>query len=191
MKLIVKVLFLNLVILLVLAVSLMITLLISLMINSNHPFRVELLELHKWATSGVYIGYFIAIVTALLAFLFPISLTIVQNSAGISGFSSKEVSDFVFKSPHYQLLMVNAFILIIFSIQSFFNEFYWWQTGCNFILLIVSLLISFNFIKLLEEVISDFSEIVRGKEKISISEIIGEKEKSTVSKFFNTQSKNG
>jgi hypothetical protein len=172
MKLLLKMLSLNLILLFVLAFSLMIVLIISLMINTNHPFRVELIEFHKWTASGVYIGYFVAIVTALLAFLFPISLTIVQNSAANSGFSSKEVSDFVFTSLHYQLLLVNGFILIAFSIQSLFNEFYWWQTGCNFVLLIVALIISFNFIRLLEDIISDFSEIVRKREKKSIAKIM-------------------
>lgn len=168
-----KILGIVLLILILLLVSLTIVYSISLTINANHPFKAELVAIHEWTGNVNYIGYFIAIVTGLIAFLFPITLTIVNDIISNGPFSSREVSDVVFSSPQYKILYLNVFVLIFYSVQSFFQEFFWQQNLINLILLLFSLYTSFRFIKKLEDVISDFSQLLREIEKAKIEKLLG------------------
>ncbi len=167
-----KILGIILLILIILLISLTVVYSISLIINANHPFKAELVKIHEWTGNSDSLGYFIAIVTGLIAFLFPITLTIVNDIISNGPFSSREVSDVVFSSPQYKILYVNIFVLIFYSIQSFFEEFYWQQNLINLILLFFSLFTSFRFIKMLEEVISDFSQLLREIEKAKIEKLL-------------------
>lgn len=174
MKFWLKVLGINLAILFLLMISLIILYSILLMINYNHPFKTELIMVHEWTSNNNYIGYFIAIVTALMAFLYPISLTIVNDSVISSSFTSREVSDAVFSSIEYKSLRVNIFILLFYCAQSYFNEFYWPFNVLNFILLLLTIFISFRYIKMLESIISDFAQFVRDKEKSNVQTLLGD-----------------
>lgn len=167
-----KILGIILLILIILLISLTVVYSISLIINANHPFKAELVKIHEWTGNVNYIGYFIAIVTALTAFLFPISLTIVNDIGTTSDFESDEISDIVFSSIGYRMLKINFLILIIFSIQSFFTQFYWEQTFFNLILLLISMFYSFKYINDLESFISDFSIAVRERERREIDQML-------------------
>ncbi len=163
----------------VLALVLLVLFFLVLEINSNFfppevveiIYKIEITKDVPGLITQENIGTYLEVLTGIVALLFPISLSIITEVKG-KYFSSQEVTSVVFKQWQYKGLYVVLFILIGFTFASF------WKTIQNWVLIGMlgsicgSLIFLFFFFRKLEEIISDFSKLVREKEKSKINDLL-------------------
>lgn len=147
----------------VLVISLLVVVLLLWDINSK-VILPEIIEYTESILTQQNIGAYLSVLTGIVTLLFPISLSIISDSKG-KYFNSQEVTSIVFKHWTYKGLKWILGVLIFLTIISFFNIVNKFFLIIIFILMAGSLSFLFFFFKRLEQVIRDFSLLVRDQEK--------------------------
>jgi len=156
----------------VLAMSLLVVAFLTWDVNSQVILPEILEETSKWNLSGEYIGSYLEVLTGIVALLFPISLSIITDAKG-KYFSSQEVTEVVFKQWEYKGLYFVLFILLAVTVASFWEPVEKWVLLLMLCAMTGTLIFLYFFFRKLEEVISDFSLLVREEEKSKIEDLVG------------------
>lgn len=155
----------------VLAISLLLLAFLVWDVNSKVMLPEIVEETSKWVMSGDNIGSYLSVLTGIVAFLFPVSLSIISDAKG-KYFSSQEVTSVVFKQCEYNGLYYVLSVLLVLTFASFWGQLPQWF---NFLMLLAmtgSLGFLFLFFRKLEKIISDFSQLVREEEKSNIDKLL-------------------
>ncbi|WP_458333021.1 hypothetical protein [Peijinzhouia sedimentorum] len=154
----------------ILSISLLVVAFLVWDINSKDVTEI-VEESSKSALSSANIGSYLSVLTGIVAFLFPVSLSIISDAKG-KYFSSQEVTTIVFNQRGYFGLKVILGILILTTFASFWTPLPIWATIILLIVIIGSLGFLFYFFRQLEGIISDFSQLVREEEKSKINRLL-------------------
>ncbi|SFB59779.1 hypothetical protein [Algoriphagus aquimarinus] len=160
-----------LVVLLVLFVSLTIIAFLAWDVNSKVILPEIVEKCSAFSLSDENVGTYLEVLTGIVALLFPISLQIINDAKG-KYFSSQEVTSVVFKQREYKGLYAVLFVLITFTIVSFWEPIPKWVLFLMLCAITATLIFLYFFFKNLEEIISDFSQLVRKEEKSNIKKML-------------------
>lgn len=155
----------------VLAISLLVIALLLWDVNSK-VMLPEIIESTESVLTQENIGAYLSVLTGIVTLLFPISLSIISDSKG-KYFNSQEVTSIVFEHYTYKGLKVILGVLIFLTIISFFDVINKFFLILTLMLIVGSLFFLFLFFQRLEEVIRDFSLLVRDQEKSKIDKLLG------------------
>lgn len=155
----------------VLAISLLVVAFIVWDINSNVILPEVVEKYIKLSLSDENVGTYLEVLIGIVALLFPISLSIITD-AKRKYFSSQEVTSVVFKQWEYKGLYFILFVLIGFTFVSFWEPIPKWVLFIMLLTITGSLIFLYFFFKKLEEIISDFSLLVRKEEKTKINNLL-------------------
>lgn len=159
------------VVLAILAISLMVVTFLAWDINTKVMLPEIVEKVSKWGLSEGNIGACLSVLSTIIALLFPISLQIITEAKG-KYFSSQEVTSVVFKQYEYKGLYIVLFILIVFTFVSFWEPIPKWVLFLMLCAICGSLIFLYFFFSKLEEIISDFSKLVRDEEKSNVNRIL-------------------
>ena len=155
----------------VLAVTLLVVAFIAWDINSKVILPKIIKEASELSFSKENIGSYLEVLTGIVALLFPISLSIINDAKG-DYFNSKEATSVVFNHWTYKslkfilgFLIVTIALSFFYTLTKFWLFFIWLGMTCSLGML-------FFYFKHLQKVIQDFSEMVRIKEKNIIETLL-------------------
>jgi len=140
-------------------------------VNSKVMLPEIVEKFSDWSLSDENVGACLSVLSTIIALLFPISLSIINDAKG-KYFSSQEVTSVVFKQYEYKGLYVILFVLITFTIISFWEPIPKWVLFLMLCVITGTLVFLYFFFKNLEKIISDFSQLVRKKEKSNIKKML-------------------
>lgn len=155
----------------VLAMALLILLFLVWDVNSKVMLPEIIQKIGTTTLTDRNVGSYLGVLTGIVALLFPISLQIISYAKG-KYFSSQEVTSVVFKQCEYKGLYVVLFILFGFTFASFWEPLPKWVLIMMLCAICGSLIFLYFFFLKLEEIISDFSQLVREEEKRNIKNIL-------------------
>lgn len=140
-------------------------------LNSRVILPAIIQEMGTYSLTDKNIGTYLGVLTGIVALLFPISLSIISDSKG-KYFSSQEVTEVMFKQCEYKGMYYLIVLLIALTIVSFWEPLPKLLIVLMLIAMIGSLVFLFFFFRKLEDVISDFSQLVRKEEKSNIQKLL-------------------
>lgn len=155
----------------VLAMSLLVLAFLVWDVNTKMILPEIVKKTSDWIPNSDNIGTYLEVLIGIVALLFPISLQIISDAKG-KYFSSQEVTSVVFKQWEYKGLYVVLFILVSFTVASFWDPL---PMGVIWLMLFTitgTLVFLYFFFRKLEEIISDFSKLVRDEEKSNVNRIL-------------------
>ena len=155
----------------VLAITLLVATFLAWDINSKVLLPEIVVKVSEWGLSAANIGACLSVLSTIIALLFPISLQIITEARG-RYFSSQEVTSVVFNQCEYKGLYIVLFILIGFTFVSFWEPIPKWILFLMLCAICGSLIFLYFFFSNLEEIVSDFSKLVRDKEKSNVNRIL-------------------
>lgn len=155
----------------VLAMALLVLLFLIWDVNSKVILPDIIQKIGATTLTDKNVGNYLGVLTGIVALLFPISLQIISY-AKRKYFSSQEVTSVVFKQCEYKGLYFVLFILIGFTAASFLEPLPKWVLLLMLFAICGSLIFLYFFFKKLEEIISDFSRLVRKEEKSNVNRIL-------------------
>ena len=118
-----------------------------------------------------YISTLITIVASIFAIAMPLSIQLVSSSVN-PAFSNKELAEVVYSHPKFKWMKANAVILAILASCSWLDIV---STLIGFFLLVASLsslIIFWQFLKVIQEVTSDFTGMVLKSNQEAIDELL-------------------